>query len=70
MVPRRASKFRSMELSNYLAPRFEIIFEELKKENQINYSGILCVRNSASTAVGKKRKHDEEQVEILNKLFA
>ena len=57
---------------NYLAPRFDIILEELKKEGQIKYSGIVCVsrRNSASTAVGKKRKHDEEQVEILNKLFA
>ena len=56
---------------NYLAPRFDIILEELKKEGAIKYGGIECVsrRNSASPAVGKKRKHDEEQKEILNRLF-
>ena len=44
----------------------------MKNEGLIKSSEISCVsrRNSASTAVGQKRKHEEEQTDILFKLFA
>ena len=56
---------------SYVLPRISVILEWLHKNQKVRSSVLECVsrRTSASTAVGKKKKHDEEQVEILNKLF-
>jgi 2-oxoglutarate dehydrogenase complex dehydrogenase (E1) component-like enzyme len=48
---------------NYLAPRIDIALGELKKDGLLKNYNLSCVsrRNAASPAVGKKKKHDEEQ---------
>lgn len=48
---------------SYLAPRLEFILEEIKKEGKTKSSQLSCVsrKNSASPAVGKKKKHDQQQ---------
>lgn len=55
----------------YVQPRISAVLEIMKKEGKIATGHLECVsrKTSASTAVGKKKKHDEEQIEILNKLF-
>lgn len=56
---------------SYVNPRISLLLEWLHKNGKIRSSLLECVsrKTSASTAVGKKKKHDEEQVEILTKLF-
>jgi hypothetical protein len=40
---------------------------QLKKEGVLKFYNLSCVsrRNAAAAAVGKKKKHDEDQIEIL-----
>ncbi len=56
----------------YIGPRISFILDWLKNENKIRTSSLdVCSRKaSASTAVGKKKKHDEEQVILLNELLS
>jgi 2-oxoglutarate dehydrogenase complex dehydrogenase (E1) component-like enzyme len=43
----------------------------LQKEGTLKFYNLSCIskRNFASPAVGKKNKHDEDQVELLKELF-
>jgi len=56
---------------SYVCPRISVLLEWLHRNGKVRSSLLECVsrKASASTAVGKKKKHDEEQVEILNRLF-
>jgi len=47
----------------YIQPRISVLIETLKKDGKITSSVLECVsrKTSASTAVGKKKKHDDEQ---------
>lgn len=56
---------------SYVNPRISVVLEWLHRNGKVRSSLLECVsrKTSASTAVGKKKKHDEEQVEILNKLY-
>ena len=49
---------------SYVQPRISVILEWLHKNNKVQSSHLECVsrKTSASTAVGKKKKHDEEQI--------
>jgi 2-oxoglutarate dehydrogenase complex dehydrogenase (E1) component-like enzyme len=49
-----------------------VILEQLKKEGRVATGNLECIsrKTSASTAVGKKKKHDEEQIDLLNRLFS
>ena len=55
----------------YVEPRISVVLEVLKKKGQIKTNELTCIsrKTSASPAVGKKSKHDEEQVEILKQLY-
>jgi len=55
----------------YLSPRIQFTLDLLKKEGKLQAFNFSCVsrRNSASPAVGQKKKHDEEQAEILKELY-
>ena len=57
---------------SYVYPRISSVLEWLKKEGKINNSELKCVsrKTSASPAIGKKTKHNAQQVEILNALYA
>lgn len=47
------------------------MLNELKKEGLVNNNSVDCVsrKTSASPAVGKKSRHDEEQVILLAEAF-
>jgi len=55
----------------YLGPRISFVLDWLKSEGKITTSSLdLYARKvSASPAVGKKKKHDEEQAALLKDLF-
>jgi 2-oxoglutarate dehydrogenase complex dehydrogenase (E1) component-like enzyme len=48
----------------YVSPRISVVLEWLHKNKKVNSSLLECVsrKTSASTAVGKKKKHDDEQI--------
>jgi 2-oxoglutarate dehydrogenase E1 component len=49
---------------NYVNPRISVVLEWLHRNGKVKSSLLECVsrKTSASTAVGKKKKHDEEQI--------
>ncbi len=55
----------------YLGPRISLVLEWLREEGKLKVSELnLCSRKvSSSPAAGKKKKHDQEQSELLGKLF-
>ena len=56
----------------YLGPRISFVLDWLKSENKIKTSSldVYSRKVSASPAVGKKKKHDEEQAVLLKDLFS
>jgi 2-oxoglutarate dehydrogenase complex dehydrogenase (E1) component-like enzyme len=54
-----------------LGPRISFVLDWLKSENKIKTSSldVYSRKVSASPAVGKKKKHDEEQAVLLKDLF-
>ena len=55
----------------YLGPRISFVLDWLKSEGKIRTSSLdlFSRKASASPAVGKKKKHDEEQAGLLKDLF-
>jgi hypothetical protein len=56
---------------NYLAPRIDIALSTLKKEGALKCYNLSFIsrRNAAFPVVSKKKRHNEDQVEILKELF-